>query len=109
MYSYNITFIVEPQNENELIAYIRGLLRQLFSADSKAFNPELRKVVEAGGEKIGYGGPLSIALAASFNSEDEAYRWHDHILLPALDNFNLKFGKDAVFFISLLEHIVVNA
>ena len=106
MYTYNITFIVSPQREDQLLDYIRQeLIGALFNPESPARNPELKKVVEAGGEKPGPEHGLSIALSATFPSEETAQLWNDHILVPALGDFHLNFGQDALFFITLLENL----
>lgn len=104
MYSYNITFVIDPEREQELLRYINDELRgRLFNEESPAMNPHLKKVVEAGGEKPGADHGLSMALSADFLNEEQAHLWNDHILLPALGDFHLKFGVNALFFITLLE------
>ena len=108
MYIYNTTFVVAPELETELLEYLRNnLIPILFGDNSRAMNPELRKVVEAGGEKPGPEHGVSIALGASFFSEESAYFWHDKILMPALEGFHEKFGDQALFFITLLENLSV--
>ena len=108
MFTYNITFVVSPFRESELLKYIRQeLLSALFNSESPARNPELKKLVEAGGEKPDEEHGLSIALAASFPSEETAHLWNDHILIPALGDFHLKFGENAFFFVSLLENLSI--
>lgn len=106
MFTYNITFVISPERESDLLDYIRKeLLSVLFNPESPASNPELKKLIEAGGEKPGPDHGLSIALSASFQSEETAHLWNDHILLPALGNFHLKFGQHALFFVTLLENL----
>lgn len=106
MFTYNITFIVEPEREKELLDYIiKDLLSKLFNPESPARNPELKKVVEAGGEKPDADHGLSIALSATFSSEETAHLWNDHILIPALGDFHKKFGVNSLFFVTLLENI----
>lgn len=108
MYTYNITFVVDPAKEQQLLDYIRkDLIPLLFNPESPARNPELRKIIEAGGEKPGSDHGLSIALAADFSSEETAHLWNDHILLPSLEGFHLRFGNHAVFFVTLLENLIV--
>lgn len=108
MYTYNITFVVGREKEEQLLQYIRqNLIPGIFNPESPAKNPELKKVVEAGGEKPDEDHGLSIALAATFSSEEEAHLWNDHILLPALGDFHLKFGQHALFFVTLLENISI--
>ncbi|MCH5233880.1 MAG: DUF4286 family protein [Muribaculaceae bacterium] len=104
MFSYNVTFVVEPSKESELLDYINNELRpKLFNEESPARNPQLKKVVEAGGEKPDADHGLSIALSADFQSEEEAHLWNDHILIPALGDFHSHFGQYALFFVTLLE------
>ena len=106
MYTYNITFVVDPFKEKELLNYINNELRPgLFNPETSARNPELKKVVEAGGEKPGPDHGLSVALSATFETEESAYFWNDHVLLPALGDFHMKFGNQALFFITLLENL----
>ena len=106
MYTYNITFIVAPDKRVVLLDYIRkNLLPVLFSDETPARNPELKMVVEAGGEKPGPDHGLSIALAATLPTEETAHLWNDHILIPALGDFHLKFGDQALFFVTLLENL----
>ena len=108
MYIYNVTFIIEQAQEEGLLDYIKkDLLSKLFNPESPAKNPELRKVVEVGGVKPDKDHGLSIALAATFDTEETAHLWHDHILIPALGDFPVKFGPDALFFVTLLENILL--
>ena len=108
MFTYNITFVVSQEREDELLKYIREeLLQKLFNPESPARNPELRKVVETGGEKPGPEHGLSIALAATFPKEETAHLWNDNILLPSLGNFHPKFGPEALFFVTLLENLSI--
>ena len=108
MFTCNITFVVSPSHEEALLEYIRlSLLPVLFSPESPAKNPELKKVVEAGGEKPGEDHGLSIALSAVFETEEEAHLWNDHILVPALGSFHSKFGSHALFFVTLLQNLSI--
>ena len=108
MFTYNITFVVAPEKEQELTEYLRkSLIPEIFNNSSPAREPQLRKVVEAGGEKPGPDHGLSIALSANLPSEEAAHLWIDHILIPALVDFHLKFGEHALFFVTLLENIPV--
>lgn len=107
MYTYNVTFIVPPQKEQELLQYLqKEIIPSLFNTQSPARNPELKKVVETGGEKPGPDYGLSIALSASFSSEETAHFWNDHMLIPALGDFHRKFGNQALFFVTLLENLL---
>ena len=107
-YIYNITFVCSPDKESEMLSYIRGeLLENLFNAESPARSPELRKVIEAGGEVPGEDHGVSLALSAEFESEELAHLWNDHILLPSLGDFHKKMGQQALFFVTLLEQLAV--
>ncbi|MCH5226140.1 MAG: DUF4286 family protein [Muribaculaceae bacterium] len=106
MHTYNVTFVISQSREEELLKFIRSeLLEALFNPESPARNPMLRKVVETGGEKPGPDHGLSIALSASFDSEENAHLWNDRILLPALGQFSSRFGNQALFFVTLLEDL----
>lgn len=103
MYTCNITFVVSPDKENELLNYIRGtLIPVLFSEDTPARSPELKKLIEAGGEIPGEDHGLSIALSGVLPTEETAHLWHDHTLLPALSDFYQQFGTHALYFVTLL-------
>ncbi|MCH5226975.1 MAG: DUF4286 family protein [Muribaculaceae bacterium] len=108
MFSYNITFVADTKEEARLLTYLRSeLIPALFNPDSGAGNPELKKIIEAGGEKQGEEHGVSLALSAIFESEAEARLWHDEVAVPALGDFHLKFGERALFFITLLEFLEV--
>ncbi|MCH5242977.1 MAG: DUF4286 family protein [Muribaculaceae bacterium] len=108
MYTYNITFVVAPDREKDLLDFLRNdLIPQVFNEESPAKSPELKKVVEAGGEKPGPDHGLSIALSATLPTEETAHLWNDHTLLAALGDFHLKFGDHALFFVTLLENIYI--
>ena len=105
-YTYNITFVISPEKEGELKNYLRNdLWHRLFHENIKTFDPTLKKVVEIGGEKPDSEHGVSIALSVCFESEIAAHEWHDKILMPILEDFHLKFGKDGLFFITLLENL----
>lgn len=106
MYTYNVTFGVSAEKEAELLKYIRyELIPAVCNPESPARNPELKKVMEAGGEIAQPEHGISIALAVTFLTEETAHLWNDHILVPALGDFHLKFGDHALFFITLLENL----
>ena len=108
MYTYNITFVTDPAKKETLLEYIREVLVPvLFNESSPASNPELKMVVEAGGEKPGADHGLSVALSAVLPTEKEAHLWNDHILIPALGNFHEKFGAHSLFFVTLLENLTI--
>ena len=108
MFTYNITFVVSPDKEDELLSYLRtSLIPRLFNPQSPAKSPELKKLVEAGGEKPDKDHGLSIALSAVFQTEETAGIWNDRILIPALGDFHLKFGEHALFFVTLLENLTI--
>lgn len=108
MFTYNITFALAPDKENEFIDYLRRkFIPAIFGSESAARNPELKKVVEIGGEKPHPEQGLSIALSAEFPSVETAHVWNHHTLAPALQEFHLKFGQHALFFATLLENITI--
>ena len=106
MYTCNITFVASPDKEPELLAFLRQeLIPRIFNDKAPALSPELRKVVEVGGEKPDAEHGVSIALAATFPNEDEYRFWNEDVLLPALQDFHKKFGNNALYFITLLENL----
>ena len=108
MFTYNVTFVVAPDKETELIDYLRRqLIPGIFNSESTARNPELKKVVEIGGEKPDSEHGLSIALSASFPTIETAHSWNDNTLVPALQEFHLNFGPHALFFATLLENLAI--
>ena len=108
MYTYNITFVVSTEREAELLAYIKNcLLEKLFFSGSPAENPALKRVVETAGEKPDPEHGISLALSASFSSEEKAHIWHDNFLSSSLEDFHNVFGNEAFFFITLLENLPI--
>lgn len=105
-HTYNATFVTSPDKEKELLKYLTEyLLPEVTRDEFSHLSPSLKKVVEAGGEKPGPEEGLSIALAVDFPNEERAHLWHDHILLPVLEDFHRRFGDQALFFITLLKHL----
>lgn len=104
MVVYNITFVIEPQREEEFLTWMRSeAIARLFNQDSPASNPRLQTVIEAGGQKPDPDHGLSIALQAEFDSADHAHTWNDMTLPPVLGDFTAKFGPHALFFATLLD------
>ena len=102
----NITFVVSPSYETKLLEYLRSfLIPKIFTPASPASEPEIRKVVEIGGERPPLEHGISVALSAKFLSRQEVRFWEDKFLSPALTDFNKKLGKESVFFITLLENL----
>lgn len=107
MFTYNVTFVVSPEKEGELINYLGEEIIPVFlNTEFPPNNIELKKLVEVGGEKPGSDNGLSIAMAATFETEESAHHWNDNILIPALSDFSHKFGKHALFFVTLLENLL---
>lgn len=102
----NITFVISPEKEQEFIGWVRNeLLHALFNDESPACNPALRKLIEAGGRKIEKESALSFALHSEFTTQEEARKWQEIFLLPALGEFTSRFGPEAPFFVTLLLNI----
>lgn len=103
---YNITFVTSPDREDCLLKHIReDMLPTLFNKDSGAHAPEIRKVIEIGGEKPGENEGVSIALSFAFDTEEQARGWQLSHLLPSLKNYASKFGKEEPFFVTLIEEL----
>ena len=105
---YNITFVIAPDSEGLFVEWVRNkLLADLFNPESPATNPAVCKVIEAGGEQPGEDHGVSIAVSAEFDFEDDARRWHDIFLAPALGRFTSTFGPDAAYFVTLLKSLAL--
>ena len=105
-YTYNITFVVLPHEEKELVRFLREeLIPEVFNDNDNSHHVEIRKVIETGGERLDPNHGVSIALAGTFHSEEAARLWRDNKFLPAVSNFNLRFGNEAVYFMTLLENL----
>lgn len=103
-YVYNITFVMLPNEGERFLTWMRSeAVPRLFGESSKALEPRVQTVIEAGGEKPAADHGLSIALQAMFSSKEEAYEWHDSSLPAVLGEFTSKFGPNALFFTTLLE------
>ena len=105
-YTYNITFIVSPAKESEFIEFLsEEFIPTVCRPESKAMNPEMKKVVESGGEKVDTEHGVSIAFSVSFPDEEQARKWYDYTLGDALMYVNEKFGEEALFFITMLRNL----
>ena len=103
---YNITFVTSADRECAVMDYLVSVVMpHVFPHDASVKFDGIRKVVEAGGEKVSDGDGVSIALSAFIDTLNQAHTWHDEILIPALDDFNQAFGDNALFFITLLENL----
>lgn len=115
LYTCNVTFVTSQDREAELLSYLRGeLLGKVSSQEletekmekmSPGYDPQLKKVVEAGGERLSPNDGQSIAFSLNFPSEETAHLWYDHTLMPALSDFSEKFGDQALYFVTLLENL----
>ena len=110
-YSCNITFVCSNNPEKNdyvdlITEWIRSVaLRALFNAESPAKNPALRRLLEAGGEKIPDDHGSGLALHADFDSLEAFRQWHEVFLLPVLGEFSNKFGFETPYFVTLLENL----
>ena len=107
MYTYNITFVVEPAKEAELLNYLKNdLIPKVVNPESPAAGVSVKMLVEIGGEKPDEDHGLSVAVSVEFKNEEEAHLWHDHILMPFLENFHKSLGNNSIFFITLLQNLL---
>lgn len=104
-YAYNITFVILPQKEEAFFDWLKkSALTLMFPPGcGVAQVPEIRKVVEAGGQAPAPEDGLSIAVQAGFDSKTDAHRWHDCHLPAALRDFNCTFAPECAFFTTLLD------
>lgn len=106
-YTYNITFVAAPEKEKDIIKYIQeDMLGAIINEKFPVKNPELKKVIETGGEVLDADNGVSLAFSVSFDSEELAHLWYDHILSKVLESFHRHFGDQALYFITLLEKIL---
>ena len=107
-FTYNITFIVAPEMERRLLDYLHlELCPVVLKPEYHGMKPELKKIIEVGGDTSDPEYGLSLALSVTFESKERANLWNDNILLPALGSFQEKFGQDALFFITLLQNLPI--
>ncbi|MCH5233243.1 MAG: hypothetical protein J1E78_06340 [Muribaculaceae bacterium] len=106
-YSCNITFVVGKEEEEHLQNYLKGLIPVLFSSGGSATSPSLKKVIEIGGDPVNEETGLSIALSSDFKAVADILEWQESNLMPALENFSSEFGGEGVYFITLLENLVI--
>lgn len=108
-YTYNVTFVIHPDKENEFVDWLRSAgLELMFPAKAGIIGePSVRKVVETGGEKPAPDHGLSIAVQSHFNSEMDVHKWQDNILPGALRSFHQRFAPECAFFTTLLQSVPV--
>lgn len=103
MFTYNITFMMNPQEEGNFILWLRQVASAKDSELKDAENLRLQKVVRIGGERPDADHGLSIAMQADFTSETAAEEWEKIVIPKLTGNFMTKFGPNAAFFTTLLE------
>ncbi|MBD5356243.1 MAG: DUF4286 family protein [Bacteroides sp.] len=103
MYTYNITFVMGPQEEETFIIWLHQAASAKDSELKDAENLRLQKVIRIGGEKPDADHGLSIALQADFTSELAAEKWGEIVIPKLTGAFMAKFGPNAAFFTTLLE------
>lgn len=106
-YFYNITFITAKERKDNLIEYLKTVfIDKICNDNSPAKNPDMRIVIETGGEAVPEDHGVSIAVGILIEKSEDVYRWQSEILSPALSEFSLKFGEEAVFFTTLMENLL---
>lgn len=107
-FTLNITFIIEPGKETELLNFIRHkMIPSVFPDNSGDRNVQIKKLVEVGGKAPEPDHGLSIALSADFPTRKEVRDWEKDYLTPALKEFYAEFGSEALYFVTLLENLVI--
>lgn len=106
MFTYNITFVMTPQEEGAFTYWLRQVASTGNSELKDAENLRLQKVVRIGGEKPDADHGLSMALQSDFTSETAAEEWGEIVIPKLTGDFMAKFGPNAAFFTTLLETTV---
>lgn len=95
MYIYNVTFMVERQDGETFLQWMRNeALGMLVNAESPAREPRLTTVVSVPGAPDFSTHACSFALQTEFHTLEEAVKWAEVYLQPALGKYGLKFGVD---------------
>lgn len=106
-FTYNITFVVSPEREEEFIKFIKDrLFNVLKEKAERSENISLKKVEEAGGEKPDPQHGTSIALSISFPEIESAYHWRETRMAEALSLILSTYGQEVLYFDTLLRDLV---
>ena len=107
MYIYNVTFVVEKQDKEAFLQWLRTeALGALVNEESPAREPRLTTVVSVPGAPDFADHACSFALQTEFQTLDEAEKWARVYLQPILGNYAAKFGVDkAQSFATILQTV----
>lgn len=100
----NITFVVNRHEEDELVRYLRSELLPTLVGEDRQLQPQLKKVIESGGEPLSEEHGCSLALSLEFPAESAAKDWFEHKFLSEAGFFYKRF-PEGVFFMTLLQNI----
>lgn len=106
VWTCNVTFVCDREKEGLLVTYLRNeLIPSVFQGNHCDCPFSLKKIVEIGGEDLPADHGLSVALSADFLTREIAHQWLDDLFYPAMESFQDIFGREAVYFVTLLERI----
>ncbi len=107
MFIYNITFLVENNNEAEFLTWMRNhALLTLINPESPARSPRLTKVAQVPGDPEFSEQACTFALQTEFSNLQDAGKWAEIYLQPLLGEYSQKFGAEhALSFSTILESI----
>lgn len=107
MYIYNVTFVVEKQDKEAFLQWMRDeALRALVNEESTARSPRLTTVVSVPGAPDFSTHACSFALQCEFVELEEAEKWAEVYLMPVLGGYTSKFGADkAQCFATILQEV----
>ncbi len=107
MFIYNITFLVENNNEAEFLTWMRNhALLTLINPESPARSPRLTKVAQVPGDPEFAAQAASFAFQVEFDSMEDAAKWAETALAPVGGEFTATFGPErGLMFATILEVI----
>ncbi len=95
MYIYNVTFVVEKQDADAFLQWMRSkALVELVNPESPAKSPRLTTVVSVPGAPDFHTHASSYALQTEFDTLEDAEKWADVYLAPVLGAYGAEFGAD---------------
>ena len=103
MYIHNVTFMILPGREKELLGWLSGRLDSIVVPP--AVNPRVSTMREAGGVSCRDAEAQSVAFQLEFPTFDEARRWGAEVLPEVSGEFVRCFGPDAMTFASIFEEM----
>ncbi|MBD5385270.1 DUF4286 family protein [bacterium] len=107
MYIYNVTFVVEKQDGDAFLKWLRDeALAELMNPESPAREPRLTEVVNVPGAPDFGEHACSFALQTEFQTLEDAEKWAEVYLQPVVGKYAARFGMEkAHSFATILRNI----